>query len=691
MPDFRLSAGQRRALDALCRRIAPAAYDETADGAVDLAAAVEERLAAGDPILARQLATLLTAFDSPLAGLLSTGRPGRFSARDAAAQDAVLRAWESSAVGPQRTVFQAFRRLVLSTYYARPEGVAGIGDRGPLHRRVPQLAWEGPLPGVPADAEPVLRTRAPWDPRAHAPDPAPRLPDGVTAGAALPGDTVLRAGVCVVGTGAGGAVVAARLAEAGHDVVLLEEGAWWHPGDFTEREAEMTPRLYADAATRATADLSVSILQGRAAGGGTTVNWLIMLPTPDWVLDEWTREHGAEGMRPHEMAPLFAQVEAETHTRCVPDDAHSPNNRALLDGARRLGWSARAARINARGCVRAGTCGLGCRYDARQGAQAVYLPRALRAGARLYTDVRVERVEVVERGGPAPRKRVHATVLDRDTHAPRGRVTVEAPIVVLAGGAVGTPAILLRSGLGGPAVGRWLRLHPTTALLGMYDHEMYGAAGIPMSTVCDQFHRGDDGYGFWIECPPLYPAIASVALPGFGDAHRARMRDFPRLGAMIVLVRDGADTTRSNGAVRVDRRGRPIIDYRLGDADTRTMRRGLAATARLHLAAGAREVTALHTRGHRVRTEADLSLFDALPCGPNQLTVLSAHVNGSCRLGTDPRRSACTPDGQVRGTPGLYVADGSVLPTAPGVNPQETIMAVATLLAGRIARRHPAG
>jgi choline dehydrogenase-like flavoprotein len=688
MADFRLSAARRRALDALCRRIAPSAYDGAATERVDLAAAVEERLAAGDPILAAQVATLLTAFDSVLASVLTGGAPRRFSARDAAAQDAMLRAWESGATGVQRTAFQAFRRLILSTYYGRAEGLVGVGDRGPLHARAPEVSWEGPPAGAPRDDEPVARVATPW----RAPVPASLgLPAGVTAGATLAADAVVRAGICVVGTGAGGAVAAARLAEAGHDVVLLEEGAWWDASDFTEREAELTPRLYADAATRATADLSVSILQGRAVGGSTTVNWLIMLRTPDWVLDEWTREHGAEGMRPHDMAPLFAQIEAETHTRCVPDDAHSPNNRALLDGARRLGWSARAARINARGCVRAGSCGLGCRYGARQGAQAVYLPRALAAGARLYTDVRADRVTVVERGGVAPLKRVQATVLDRATGAARGRVTVEAPIVVLAGGAVGTPAILLRSGLGGPAVGRWLRLHPTTALVGRYDQEMYGSAGIPMSAICDEFQRGDDGYGFWIECPPLYPAIASVVTPGFGAAHRARMRDFPHMGAMIVLVRDGADRRVSNGAVRVDRRGRPVIDYRLGDADLRTMRRGLAATARLQLAAGAREVTALHTREHVVRGEGDLSVLDTMPCGPNQLTVLSAHVNGSCRLGTDARRSGCTPDGQVRGTPGLYVVDGSVLPTALGVNPQETIMAVSTLLAGRIATRHRPG
>jgi len=385
-------------------------------------------------------------------------------------------------------------------------------------------------------------------------------------------------------------------------------------------------------------------------------------------------------------------VEREVHARTVPSDAHSPSNRALLDGARQLGWRAGAVKINTRGCVRAGTCGLGCRHGARQGAAEVYVPRALRAGARLYTDVRVERVEVVERGGgthAAPRKRVHATVLDRETGHPVGRLTVEAPVVILAAGAVGTPAILLRSGLGGPAVGRFLRLHPTSAVVGEYDREMYGAAGIPLSAMCDEFVRGERGYGFWIECPPLYPALTSSVVPGFGARHRTAMERFPRLAAMIVLIRDGADTTASSGDVRVDRRGRPIIRYRLGAADRRTLVAGIKATARLQLAAGAREAITLHARDCRVRSEAELGLIDRQRYGPNELALLSAHVNGSCRLGTSARTSACTPDGCVRGVSGVYVADGSLLPTALGVNPQETIMAVATVIARRIAEDHP--
>jgi choline dehydrogenase-like flavoprotein len=219
---------------------------------------------------------------------------------------------------------------------------------------------------------------------------------------------------------------------------------------------------------------------------------------------------------------------------------------------------------------------------------------------------------------------------------------------------------------------------------------MYAAAGIPLSTICDEFQRGRDGYGFWIESPPLYPAIASVVVPGFGEAHRATMRRFRSIGPMIVLARDGAERARSNGDVRVDRRGRPIIRYRLGDVDRRTLLGGIKATARLQLAAGAREVTTLHARGITIRRESDIALLDALDHGPNQLALLSAHVNGTCRLGVDSRSSTCTPAGEVRGTAGIYVADGSLLPTALGVNPQETIMAVATVIARGIIARYSA-
>jgi len=691
-----LTSAQLTTLEALCRRLVPLP-DEPDPAAAVLARAVEERLAGMEFEKARQIAQLLTVLDHPATAALTCGVPRRFTRMSAARQDAWLRGWENSAVPARRTIFQAFRRLVLSTFYARPESFTHTDHRGPLHDREPAVAWEGPLPGVTRDDEPVART-APERGRILriVPPQGDLMSDpwvrGMTEGARLGSDTRVRADVCVVGTGAGGAVAAARLAAAGHDVVILEEGGWYRGEDFTEREGEMTLRLYAEGGGRATDDLAYPMLQGRSVGGSTTVNWMIMLRAHDWVLDEWADDHGLVGMRAAEMAPEFDRVEDETHTRTVPDDAHNPPNRALLDGARALGWKAAPARINARGCVRSGFCGLGCRYDAKQGTAATYVPAALASGARLFTDVRADRVEVVETGGRAPLKRVHGTVVDRETGQPRGRVTVEAPVVVLAAGAVGTPAILQRSGMGGGGVGRFLRLHPTTVVTGLYDREMYGTAGIPLSSIVTEFQRtGGDGYGFWIECPPLYPALSSVALPGFGAPHAELMGMLPRVAPFIVLVRDGADRARSNGEVRVDRAGRVRIGYRLGPHERELLKRGMKAAARIHFAAGAVESATTHALACRMRSPAELGEIDRRPVGPNQLGVMSAHVNGTCRLGADPAISGCTPDGERHGVPGLYVADGSLLPTAPGVNPQETIMALASVIAARISARHPAG
>jgi choline dehydrogenase-like flavoprotein len=683
-----LTRGQRETLGTLCRRLLP-----HLGGAADsLAGEVEDRLLSGQPIARKQIATILAAFDNSAVGLLVSGRPRRFTQLQAAEQDAVLKGWERSRIGARRTVFQALRRLIVSTYYSLPESYPDIGYRGPLHTRGVTFRHEGSLPGKTSDAEPVAREEWP----ARDIDPADVRTNGVAAGVTqgreLPPETKLRAGVCVIGTGPGGAVSAARLAEAGHEVVLLEEGGYYSAADYTEEEGPMTARLYADGGARATDDLSVAIFQGRSVGGGTTVNWMIMLRTPPYVLEEWETEHGVYGMSPKEMAPVFDEVEEEVHTRTVPDDAHSPNNRIILEGARKLGWNAYSGKINARGCVRAGFCGLGCRYNAKQSMLLNYLPRAFKAGARLFSDVRAERIELAERGGPAPLKRVLGTVLDRDTGQGRGRIVVEAPIVVSAAGAVGTPTLLQRSGLASKGTGKYLRFHPTSMVLGRYDEEIYAGAGIPLSAVCDEFLRNDEaGYGFWIECPPLHPYLLSITVPGFGEAHRRMMALYPNMGMLISLVRDGADKELSNGSVSTDRRGRTHIRYKLGPKDRRHTVAGLKAATRLHLAAGAREVLTLHTTDCRVRSERDLDVIERQGYKPNQFGLFTAHVNGACRMGRDPATSGCSPDGEVHGVPGFYVTDGSLLPTAPGVNPQETIMALSSVLSRRIAERHPSG
>jgi choline dehydrogenase-like flavoprotein len=391
-----------------------------------------------------------------------------------------------------------------------------------------------------------------------------------------------------------------------------------------------------------------------------------------------------------DLAPVFDRIERDVHARVVPSDAHSPNNRVLLDGARALGWAVRSVRVNARDCLRTGFCGYGCRYGAKQGALEVFLPRAVAAGARVASPARADRIEFIERGGAFPLKRVHVTLAPRELTA--RAIVVEAPVVIIAAGAVGTPVLLQRSGLAGDGVGRYLRLHPTTALMGTFDREIYGASGIPLSAICDENQRRDaNGYGFWLECPPMHPVLAAVAIPGFGAEHREQMLQFRQRASLIALVRDGADLDTSSGEVSAARSGRVHIRYRLGPRDSRHLVEAVAAGARLHLAAGARDVRTLHSSPLVLKSESDLESVAKRPVGPNDIALFSAHVNGTCRMGVERTTSGTDPHGERHGAPGVFVADGSLLPTAPGVNPQETIMALASIVATRIAARRRPG
>lgn len=677
-----LSADQRATLGAIAATVVPHAFDDESRGTA-LVDAVVARIGRLPARKRRDIAIAISILGSRGAAL-AAGLPPVPLAQLAPAQRAkLLAAFIHARIPLMRTIVQSVRKLVLFIEYGGAPAQREVGYRGAYFSRGPSVSWEGALTGTPSDDEPVLR--AP-DPASVHRQPAAASPISTLV---LDGNT-LRADVVVIGTGAGGATAAARLAEAGHDVLILESGELVHGADFTENEGPMFERLYADGGFRTTDDLGVAMVQGISVGGSTTVNWMIMLRTPDWVLDEWTRSHGADGMSVAAMHSVFARVEQELHARTVPDDAHSPNNRIILDGAAALGWSAKSAVINARGCVRTGFCGYGCRTGAKQGTLETYLPRALKAGARLLTHARADRIEFVERGGAFPKKRV---VVQYSAPGQVARtVSVEAKVVISAAGAVGTPVLLQQSGLGGGAVGKYLRLHPTTGLLASYDREIYAAGGLPLTSMCDEFHQMDaNGYGVWIETPPMHPALAATAAPGIGADHRQLMLNFANTGTLIVLTRDGADREQSNGDVRVRRDGSVSIRYALGATDRAHAQAGLEAAAKLHFAAGAKQVISGHTRPVIISSPSEVHRLRERPIGANQLPFFSAHVNGTCRLGTDPRTAGTDPHGERFGAPGVFIADGSLLPTAPGVNPQETIYAVSTIIAERIASRLVAG
>lgn len=606
-PPVPLPEVQLATLEAVVRRLVPHAFADAGRGE-RLLAAVGARIATLAPHHRHDFGRALRLLGSPLAAFLIARFPRRFVLQPDAAQDRLLAAWSHSRIPFLRAAVQGVRRFVMHVEYATPESLEEVGYRGPYHTRGPAVPWEGALPGTRTDAEPVMRAADPA--AAHRPR---ALPATLSP---LPIDgQVLRAEVVVIGTGMGGAVAAARLAEAGFDVLMVEAGDLVTGEELDEQEGPMFARLYAEEGLRTTDDRGVSLFQGAVVGGGTTVNWMVMLRTPEHVLDEWAAYHGVEGMRAPDLAPIFDRIEDETHTRPVPEDAHSPNNRIILGGARALGWSAFAARINATGCVRTGFCGYGCRSGAKRGALQTYLPRAQRAGARLITHGRAERIGFATHGGSFPTKRV--IVRHAPPDGPAREITIECPVVVVAAGAIETPALLQRSGLGGGGVGRYLRLHPTTGLYGFYEHEMYGAGGIPLSAACDEFLQLDSaGYGSLIECPPLHPGLAAASTPGFGRAHRETMLRFQNIGTLIVLARDGARRGESDGDVRARPDGSISIRYRLSRPDAAHLEAGLVAAARLHFAAGAQEVLSGHSRPVMLHSADDVGKLRGRPWGP---------------------------------------------------------------------------
>ncbi len=663
VPAASLSARHRRVLDVLVGRLAPPPVRAT------LADEVAARIGRLAPRQRTELGVGLLLLGAPLTIALSGAGWRRIGSLDAAALDALITRWLGSSFPPVRQSITAIKRLTLATWVGPADAQRGLGLPPPSRVQLPRFAWDGAAAGAPRADEPVAR----GDER---PTPT-QLPVTQLLDARSVAGTVRTADVIIIGSGAGGAVAAARLTAAGHTVIVVERGDLLPLAERSEDDATLVERCYADGGSRCTDDLSIPILQGSAVGGGTLVNWMITLRTPPHVLDEWGRVFGVDAVDAATMTPRFERLERELRAREVPEDAHSANNRLLLDGARALGWRHATARINADRCLRAGTCGLGCAHGAKQDATQVHLHQALSGGAVLIARARAERIRFVERGGARPLKSVTVTLHDA-SHALIGTAELRAPLVLCAAGAIETPALLQRSGLGGDRVGEFLRLHPTTPVLGRYRDEVQAGTGIPLSVVIDEFAAVDpDGYGYWLECPPLQPTLAAVSIPTFGAAAGEWLGHLPHYGAFIALTRDGADRQHSSGRVRARRDGSISIRYRLAPRDESHVRAATLAAVRLHWAAGAVEVRSLHRHPTILRGPHETALLHERSFAPQDFQLSSAHVNGTCRMTSDRRTGGCDPTGQRWGAPGVYVVDGSLLPTAPGVNPQLTVMAMA--------------
>lgn len=635
---------------------------------------------AADPEQVSQLRLVLRALESWAANAALGAGPTTFAAMSPAQRERVLLAWGTSRIGLRRTAFASLRRLMTFLAYADP----GVGAPNPRHARI---GYQAQLPPVTASPTPIVPVALPFD-----------------VGAADEPLT-LEADVVVVGSGAGGGVVAAAVAEAGRDVVVLEAGPFVDEGSMPRDELDAFSRLYLNHGLLATWDGGVTMLAGSGVGGGTLVNWMTTIAAPAWVRREWSTDHGVDGIEDgaiwSEDVAVIEDELAVTVTAAVP-----AKDQLILSGAAALGWEAAPIRRNSAGCDDCGSCPFGCVRGAKRSGIRAHLATAFQAGARIVPRVRVTRVLVV--GGRAVGVEGLALVPDPATGEPIPdpgalggvrvrRVVVRARQVVLAAGALRTPAVMQGSGLAHPAIGRNLRVHPVSGLLvrasvpiEMWRGPMQGARSL-------EFIDGDaDRHGYVIESAPGHAGLVALAAPWEGtDAHARLMDDLRYYAPLLAVTRDGGE-----GRISLTRAGRVRVDYALDGQGVATLRHAIGSIARMGRAAGASEMVvpgaqpAWFRGGHGTVTderafERYLERLTSFDFAPNRGTVLSAHQMGTARMGADPRRHACDAAGRVRAGSGddrviggLYVADTSLFPTALGVNPMLTVMA----LARRVAR-----
>jgi choline dehydrogenase-like flavoprotein len=503
------------------------------------------------------------------------------------------------------------------------------------------------------------------------PEPA-RWMQQVTDGAELTEDVEVECDAVVVGTGAGGAVVAAELGRKGLAVLMLEEGRFHTRADFDGRGVESVQRFYRGKGTMgAIGNTFIPIPMGRLVGGSTAVNTGTCWRTPEWVLDRWVEEDGLGELAPDLLAPYFDRVERELDVTTADVKFMGGVARVIARGCDALGYSHMPLKRNAPGCDGSGVCDFGCPTDARRSTNVSYVPAALSRGANLFTGVRADGV-LRENGRVAG---IEGTAV-----ASGKRVRVRARASILSCGTVMTPIFLARTRLARhlPYVGRNLSIHPATTVSALCDEEIRGFAAIPQGYCIDEFRR--EGILFLGASAPI--DLGALQFAFVGKRLMTLMDQYDKVASFGVMVDD-----ETRGRVTVGPGGRPVILYRLGRIERERLRRGVEILSRVFLAAGAREVyPAVH--GHRViRSAKDLArLASSLPAASDWL-LTAFHPLGTCRMAKDASRGVVSPDHEVFGVPGLYVADGSVVPSSIGVNPQVTIMALATRAADRIAER----
>lgn len=506
------------------------------------------------------------------------------------------------------------------------------------------------------------------------------IPDGISPAYALEDGQQLRVQVAIVGLGAGGGMAFHDLSLAGLDVLALEAGERFEPGEATGREEQMLPKLFMDAGARATEDMAITILQGRGVGGSTLHNTNLCKRLPKPILERWADEFGLPELLGQALERDFDDVERLLGVMPVPDDQINPNNALMARGVKALGWAGGRLSHNRQGCQQSGLCELGCPNNGKQNAAKVLVPQGLKANGRVLTHARVERILV--RHGQA--YGLECQALSADSNRPGSSFTVFAERIILSASATASAALVQRSGLADPHLlaGSNLHLHPGAFVAGIFDSPVYSWRGVPQAQDCTEFLKlGEEDGGAWIVTGAAHPGAAAGLMPGFGQSHGAFMRKYPHVGISITMLHDHA-----SGRVLPGPTGEHVrVHYKLGRSDEENLLRGLKGAAHIMLAAGAEQVMLPLNPVRMIRHVDELEALSVKDISAFSPPLVAVHPMSTLWMGSDARRSVVNARGEHHHVRHLYVADGSLFPTSIGGPPQIPIYTMARQVARHVA------
>ena len=508
-------------------------------------------------------------------------------------------------------------------------------------------------------------------------------------------DVLCDVDVCIIGSGAAGAILGTKLAESGKSVVVLEKGGYYDGESMNQREADMIPLLWKNAGANFTSNLRIAIAQGSCLGGSTVINDAVCFRIPPIVIEQWQKTGVAITKDEWDMAN--DEVSKRINVQEVTEEELNTNAKKLREACQKFLYQGKSIHKHSKNlrncgpsisdnslksCVKCGFCHLGCHYDTKQSMLVTYIHDALvseNINYNVYCNCRAD--FITYENGIA--NGVNATFVN-----PSGletyRIRVNAKVIIVSAGSIASSNLLQKSLIGGEKVGKGLALHPAPFVMGLFDEEIHGNRGIPMSYTCHEFGvtNGIEKGGFLIESIFLPIFQMALAIPSMGLDHKRMMQNYNRYTMAGIMSRDDAV-----GKVLISYNGNPKVIYNLSEQTIEDMARGMSILSRMWFNIGAKAIVTSHIDAYEIGTKADIpKLKDAVRNNPDGLMLGSAHPQGGNRMGENENECVVDSNCKIFGFDNLYVCDASVFPTALGVNPQLTVMALATITANKIIK-----